>query len=192
MTLLGWTWAGWTLLAIATSLCLMLLRALTRARVLSHTGAAFLIVVAPQSLAVLAASLAGRLTLHWLAFAALIPFGLGLAAYVVVLTRFGFGELRTGKGDHWVSGGALAISTLACGELSQSSTALGTFGALHDLLRIASVVLWGLTIAWLPPLIGAEALWPRPRYDVRRWATVFPMGMYSVMSSTVGSVVAAP
>ncbi len=115
-----------------------------------------------------------------------------MAAYAVVLTGFDFGQLRTGSGDHWVSAGGLAISTLACGELSRAGMALGTFGAPHDLLRIASVVLWGLTVAWLPALIGAEALWPRPHYDVRCWATVFPLGMYSVMSLTVGHVAAAP
>jgi hypothetical protein len=56
LTLLGWSWAGWTLLAIATTLCLTALSAVRKARALPGTGAAFLVVVAPQSLTVLAAS----------------------------------------------------------------------------------------------------------------------------------------
>jgi tellurite resistance protein TehA-like permease len=39
---------------------------------------------------------------------------------------------------------------------------------------------------WLGPLIAAEVLAPRPRYDVRRWATVFPLGMYAACSFAVG------
>jgi hypothetical protein len=191
LTLLGWSWAGWTLLAIATTVCLMLLRVLRNARVLPSSGAAFLLVVAPQSLAVLAARLADRLSSRWLALAALFPFAFGLGAYVLVIARFDFAELRTGAGDHWVSGGALAISTLACGELSHATATLPALGGVHDPLRIASVVLWVLTVAWLPALVGAEALWTRGRYEVRRWATVFPLGMYAVMSFTVGAVTGA-
>ena len=33
--------------------------------------------------------------------------------------------------------------------------------------------------------------WPRVRYDVRRWATVFPVGMYSAMSFTAAGVLGA-
>ena len=166
-------------MAIATALWLLLLGVACRTPVLAGTGAAFLVVVAPQSLAVLAAALAEGLRLRWLGFGALAVFGFGLAAYVLALARFDFGQLRTGVGDHWVAGGAVAISTLACAELTQAAS-----GGLRGLLRIASVALWALSIAWLPVLIGAEARWIRTRYDVRRWATVFPLGMYSVMSIT--------
>lgn len=30
--------------------------------------------------------------------------------------------------------------------------------------------------------------WPRLAYDVRRWATVFPVGMYAAMSFTIEQV----
>jgi tellurite resistance protein TehA-like permease len=49
-----------------------------------------------------------------------------------------------------------------------------------------------LTIAWLPVLLAAEALRPRPGYDVRRWSTVFPVGMYAACSFAVGAAVHAP
>ncbi|MBV9423964.1 MAG: hypothetical protein JOZ98_13700 [Solirubrobacterales bacterium] len=111
-----------------------------------------------------------------------IPFALGLVAFVLVLARFDFAQLRTGPGDQWVSGGALAISTLACAELARAQAASHIVSGIHAPLRIASVALWGLTMFWLPALIAGEARWPRPSYDPRRWATVFPLGMYSVMS----------
>jgi tellurite resistance protein TehA-like permease len=188
LTLLGWSWAGSALLAIATALCLILPSGPWNARGFPSTGAAFLFVVAPQSLAVLAGALAERLALTWLVFGAFVPFAFGLGVYVLTVTRFDFAELRTGAGDQWVAGGAIAISTLACAELAQATTAMRTLGGLHVLLRIASVVLWAMTIAWLPVLIGGEARSTRPRFDVRRWATVFPLGMYSVMSVTTGAV----
>ncbi len=188
LTLLGWSWAGWALLVISAALPALLLPALARAGPLPRTGGSFLVVVAVQSLAVLAATLGSSTVRTWPALVALAPFVVGLAAYPVVLARFDVSELRHGAGDHWVSGGALAITTLSCAQIAHAlSVSRGPTG-LHDPLRIASLVLWGMTMAWLPALIAAEIRWPRPSYDVARWATVFPLGMYSVMSTATGSV----
>ncbi|MBT2405212.1 hypothetical protein J7I97_22630 [Streptomyces sp. ISL-87] len=35
----------------------------------------------------------------------------------------------------------------------------------------------GLSLAWYLVLLAAELGRFRPRYDIRRWATVFPLGM---------------
>ena len=43
-------------------------------------------------------------------------------------------------------------------------------------------------MVWLPPLVTAEILKPRLACDVRRWATVFPLGMYAASSITTGQV----
>jgi tellurite resistance protein TehA-like permease len=48
-----------------------------------------------------------------------------------------------------------------------------------------------LTMLWLPVLLLAEALRPRLRYDVRRWSTVFPVGMYAACSFAVGQAARA-
>lgn len=188
LTLLGWTWAGWALLVASVLLGALLLPALARPGPLPRTGGSFLLVVALQSLAVLAATIAASTARSWPALAALAPFLAGLAAYPVVLARFDFSELRDGAGDHWVSGGALAISTLACAQIEHAlSVSRGPTG-FHDPLRVGSLVLWGLTVVWLPALIVAEVRWPRPSYNAARWATVFPLGMYSVMSTATGRV----
>ncbi len=182
LTILGWTWAGWTLLAVAAIVWLVLVGSVVgRAHT---TGAEFLLVVAPQSLAVLAALLGQRLGVLWPAVLALAPFLVGLWTYAVVLSRFDFKEPRRGLGDHWVAGGALAISTLACAVIARVASLHHASGS--EPLRIITVVFWCLTAAWLPPLLMAEVRWPRLRYDVRRWATVFPLGMYAVMSVAGG------
>ncbi len=185
LTLAGWTWLGWAMLVIASGSCLVLLVLGARVRTLPRVGAAFLVVVAPQSLAVLAATLGHRLGLDWPAAIGLLAFAFGLRAYGLVLRRFDFDQLRTGTGDQWVAGGALAISALAFGQIAAD------LFAGSDVSQAASVVLWGTAIAWLPALIITELRWPRPRYDVRRWATVFPLGMYSVMSFAVGGLAGA-
>jgi hypothetical protein len=179
--LAGWTGIAVAMLGIAIVLTGYLARALLVARPRPRTGAAFLLTVAPQSLAVLTGLIAGRLSLRWLAAVALAPFACGLVTYVAVLKCFDLRQLRVGAGDHWVSGGALAITTLACAEIARA------IGASRTTAEVTSVALWAATIAWLPVLIGAEIRWPRPRYDIRRWATVFPLGMYSVSTYAVGA-----
>lgn len=41
---------------------------------------------------------------------------------------------------------------------------------------------------WLPVLLLGELRRPRLRYGVRRWSTVFPVGMYAACSFVVGDV----
>lgn len=45
-----------------------------------------------------------------------------------------------------------------------------------------------MAVAWILPLVVCEVIRPRLSYDVRRWATVFPFGMYAACSFTVGAV----
>jgi tellurite resistance protein TehA-like permease len=192
LTMLGWSWAGIALLAIALAFWLVLL-----APVLSHwstptVGVSLVLTVSTESLAVLAAALAASEHANWLLAAALAPWLLGLGVYVFVISRFDIRQLAVGHGDHWITGGALAISTLAAGRITLAARSLGALHGAQGALQDASVVLWALTIAWLPLLLGAEVRWPRPHYDVRRWSTVFPIGMYAACSFLVASAVYAP
>jgi tellurite resistance protein TehA-like permease len=188
LVLLGWYWSGWPLLVIC-ALLLVLLRRGLRAASRSSAGAGFLIVVAPQSSVVLATQLARRQHVAWLALASLALFAISVAAYAIALRRFELGALRTGRGEQWIAGGALAISALACAQLAQAGAPAHTLRDIHAELRIASVVLWALAIAWLPVLIVAEVRWPRLAYNVRRWSTVFPVGTYAAMSFAVARVI---
>lgn len=189
LAMLGWTWAGIAALAIAAVVWALLLTP-----VLSHwttptDGSSLLLVVATESLAVLAALLAASERADWLLAAALVPFVLGLGFYVFVIVRFGLHELTAGLGDHWITGGALAISTLAAGKLLTGAKALAILGDGGGVLKTVALSLWVLSMLWLPALVGAELLHPRLRYDVRRWGTVFPFGMYAACSFVIGAAV---
>jgi hypothetical protein len=192
LVLLGWGWAGSALLAVATLLWVALLAPVLRNWATPTVGVAFVLAVSTQSLAVLSAVLAVSEHAPWLLYAALAPFLLGLGFYAFVLARFDVRQLFVGHGDHWVTGGALAISTLAAARITLASRSLETLTPLAGVLETLSVVLWALAIAWLPVLVIAEAVRPRPGYDTRRWSTVFPVGMYAVCSFIAGAAAHAP
>jgi len=192
LVVLGWDWAGIVLLVIAFAFWLVLLRPVLGHWITPTVGVSLVLTVSTESLAVLSASLAAGERAEWLLYAALVPFLLGLAFYVFVISRFDLRELVVGRGDHWITGGALAISTLAAGRITLTAHSLYQLSAQAGTLKTVSVVLWALTIAWLPVLLAAEVLRPRPGYDVRRWSTVFPVGMYAACSFVVGAAVHAP
>lgn len=182
----GWDWVGITLLVIASVLWLGLLTPVLRNWTVPTIGASFILTVSTESIALLAAVLALSEHVRWLLAVSLVPFVLGLAFYMFVLARFDFGQLAVGRGDHWVSGGALAISTVVAGRITIASKSLGMFSAQHGTFQDVALALWVLTILWLPVLVAAELLYPRLQYNVRRWSTVFPVGMYAACSFIVG------
>jgi hypothetical protein len=150
------------------------------------TGTSFLLAVATQSVAVLAATLAASDRLGWLLLLAGLACLAGLASYVFVAWRFDIHAVATGAGDHWVAGGALAIAALVAGKIAAAATAVAGFSGWHDALSAAALAIWCLAIAWFVPLVVGEVIWPRLRYHVLRWATVFPVGMYAACSVAVG------
>ena len=152
------------------------------------TGISFVVGVATDGLALLSATLAIVFRAGWLVSAAVVLLLLGLALYVFTAARFDLGQLLTGMGDHWIAGGALAISALAAGVITEAAGTLGRFSPEHQVLATGTLVLWCLALAWVPVLLVCEAVRPRLKYDLRRWATVFPLGMYAACSFTVGQV----
>jgi hypothetical protein len=178
---------GFALLVAAAGIAALAFRRAARAARLIRSGRAFLLTVAPASLAVLAALLAARERAIWLWWAALAACALGLFAYLALLTGFDRRALRAGRGDQWVAGGALAISALAVAELSRYP-AIAAGAALHAV----AVALWASSVAWLVALIAYELYSPRLRHDPLRWSTVFPVGMYAVSSFVVSEVARLP
>ncbi|MER5557407.1 MULTISPECIES: tellurite resistance/C4-dicarboxylate transporter family protein [unclassified Streptomyces] len=174
LSALGWQSAAAALLALAAALWPVLLIAVVRHWQRRMPGAAFLVCVATQGLGVLAATLSLADGVAWLGWAALVAFGAGLVLYGEALVRFDVREVRVGAGDQWIGGGALAISAVTASKLALCP--LWT-GAAHTALRTAALVLLGLNLTACGLLLAAEAYRPRPRYDIRRWSTVFPVGM---------------
>jgi tellurite resistance protein TehA-like permease len=180
--LLGWGRIATAALALALVLWLALVPEIVRAPRERAVGTSFLVVVATESIAALAALVSEAESVRWLAAAAVAPLVLGLAVYPLVARRFDLNELASGRGDQWVAGGALAIAALACAEVGSA-----TSGALETTLDRGALVPWGLAIAWLPVLVVGEVRGTRRGFDLRRWATVFPVGMYAACSFLVGN-----
>lgn len=188
LTLAGWNWAGAGLLALGAAVWLGLVPVVLRHWQTPTIGGSFILTVATESLALLGATVAIAYRAGWLVYVALVLFCLGLGFYALVLSRFQFRQLTLGAGDHWVTGGALAISTLAAGRIAFAAQSTGGLSSGHDVFQTVALVLWCLTMVWLPALIAAEILRPRLAYSVRRWSTVFPFGMYAACSFVVGAL----
>jgi hypothetical protein len=176
------------LLAVAAIGSVLLVPPVLRYWKTPTTGVSFILGVATDGVALLGATLSVAFRAGWLLWAAALLLLLGLVFYVVTLARFDLRQLVTGHGDHWIAGGALAISALCAGKITQAAGALGLFTRLHQVFTIGTFVLWVLAVAWILPLLVTEVVRPRLAYDVRRWATVFPFGMYAACSVTVGQV----
>ncbi|MEU6356965.1 tellurite resistance/C4-dicarboxylate transporter family protein [Streptomyces sp. NPDC047072] len=190
---LGWTTLAEALLALAALLWPILIVPVVTHWKRPMPGGVFLGCVATQGLAVLGATLAAAVSTAWLAHTALVLFWLGLVLYGAALARFDLRQVAEGAGDHWVAGGALAISALAGAKLLAADTArlyLWNDDA-HGALRAVTVTLLVLDLAWYAVLLAAECARPRLRYDVRRWATVFPMGMAAAATLSVAAAVDA-
>ncbi|MFB7174041.1 tellurite resistance/C4-dicarboxylate transporter family protein [Streptomyces sp. NPDC056254] len=182
LSLFGWQTAAAALLVLAALVWPGLLLNVVRHWRRGMPGGAFLGCVATQGLAVLAAALAAVDRQDWLARAALAAFCLGLVLYVAALFRFDLHEVAGGAGDHWVAGGALSISALAGSRLTASPV---WSGWEHTALRTVTLVALTVSLGWYVVLLTAELRHPRPRYDIRRWATVFPLGMTSTACLSV-------
>ncbi|MFD9649986.1 tellurite resistance/C4-dicarboxylate transporter family protein [Streptomyces mirabilis] len=188
---LGWEVPAEALFALSAALWPGLLLLVVRQWRPRMPGAVFLGCVATQGLAVLGATLAPATHTDWLAHTALALFWLGLLLYTTALFYFDYREVATGAGDQWVAGGALAISALAGSRLILAYQADIYLWNNDDngVLRWVTEALLVLVLGWYCVLAVAEALWPRPRYDVLRWATVFPLGMTAVAVLSVAAAI---
>jgi len=186
---LGWQTLAEALLALSALLWPVLIVLVVGHWKRRMPGAVFLACVATQGLAVLGATLAGALSTSWLARVALVLFWLGLVAYGLALAHFDLRQVTQGAGDHWVAGGAMAISALAGSKLIAADSARLYLWNDDDrgVLRAVTLALLVLDLSWYVVLLLAEIGWRRPHYDVRRWATVFPMGMTAAATLSVAA-----
>ncbi len=186
LTLLGWRWAGAVIIVVAAALWFALVGRVLRRWVTPAVGASFMLTVSTESLAILLAELGLTSGAGWLILLSVVALALGVGFYGFVIRRFDLRQLLVGRGDHWVAGGALAISALACALVTQAGVALHLLGG-GAALRAATLVLWAAAVAWLPFLVVTELVSRRVFYDTRRWSTVFPVGMYAACSFVAGT-----
>jgi tellurite resistance protein TehA-like permease len=119
-------------------------------------------------------------------------FVVGLVLYAFVVARFDWRQLAVGAGDHWVLAGALAITSLAAAQVLLASAHLGLLPRVQVPLRALDLGVWAAAMLGYAVLVVCELRWPRPRYDIRRWATVFPLGMAAAASFAVARVERLP
>lgn len=145
----------------------------------TEAAGSLLTIVATESLAVLAAALDDHGTAQ-LRVPALALWALGLALYPLIAGRIVHGALREARFEPtlWIVMGALAITTLAAAELLLDRGALGSAIALAT---------WSAASAAIPFLVVSELKTRRWRYEMARWSSVFPLGMYAVASRVLGS-----
>ncbi|MGY4960139.1 tellurite resistance/C4-dicarboxylate transporter family protein [Streptomyces sp. 900105245] len=194
LSMLGWETLAAALLALSALLWPGLLVYVMRHWARRMPGSVFLCCVATQGLAVLGATLAAAVETAWLAHTAMVLFWLGLVLYGLALLRFDLRQVLEGAGDQWIAGGALAISALAGARLIAAGDGSMYLWNLDDrgVLRDVTAALLALDLAAYVVLLVAEAVRPRLRYDVRRWATVFPMGMTAAATLSVSAAMDAP
>ncbi|MFD5481037.1 SLAC1 family transporter [Streptomyces hawaiiensis] len=191
----GFSAAGLQPLAEALlALALLLWAVLLTVEVRGRRGTVFLRCVATQGLAVLGATLAAADAVAWLAHAALVLFWLGLALYGFALFRFEPRQVEEGRGDHWLTTGALAVSSLAGAKLlSADSARLYLWNEENTgALRTTTVTLLVLALIACVALLLAELFWPRHHYDVRRWATVFAAVVTAAATLAVADALDVP
>lgn len=188
----GWHWLAAALLAIGALLCVAIVPGVLANWMRPTVGTSFLLAVSVFALSALAQVVAAEHSARWLVSAGAFLLVLGLISYAIVAASFDASQLLSGSGDQWIAGGALAIGALATAELLDSSEALHVLGSFDGVLSTVGWVLWAAAIAWLPILVAAEVTRLRLGFDVRRWATVFPVGMYAAMSFALGRVLDSP
>lgn len=160
-------------------------------------------VVGTQSLAIVAVALAGA----WHANALRQPlveiavclWGVGVVLYlvlvVIIVLRLMVVEVTPGEMGpaYWIAMGATAISVRAAAGILSLPSRVGSFsvGEVHSFVVGASVVLWSFGTWWIPLLV-LFGLWRHVlrryplSYEPRLWSMVFPLGMYTVASYTLG------
>lgn len=159
---------------------------LRRPRVSGLSGGSLLLVVGTESLGVLGAILA----LHHeapLVAVALGAWALGLALYPLVAGAVVAGAVRGRRFDPdlWIVMGALAIATVAGGELLIALRGLRELAGLRAALPDLDLATWALASAAVPPLVVTELRVRRWRYEASRWSFVFPLAMYGVASHVI-------
>ena len=178
--------------------------AAARRPVLGEINGTWLVwVVATQSLSIVAAAVAPSAPATWLRTdlpaVAVSLWGLGVMLYlvfiVIIFLRLLLIEVTPAEMGpaYWIAMGATAISVRAAAGIlalhDPHSTVL--VAVMRPFVVGLSVVLWAFGTWWIPLLvllgIWRYVLRRYPRtYEPRLWNVVFPLGMYTVASFSLG------
>lgn len=170
----------------------------------SVNGTWFVWVVASQSVAVASATVEPYMSGigDGLADLAVLAWSVGVIWYVAVgvflASRLMLYDLKPEelKPPYAVSMGALAITILA-GTKIVEMTNMAMVVSTRQLISGVTVVFWAFTTALVPMLV--IAVWWRhfkhkvsKRYESSIWSAIFPLGMYSMASMSLGQADSLP
>ena len=170
-------------------------------------GGWLVVVVAPQSVALLTVLIAARGLFAGLApglmFVALALWLIGGALYLWLITlvfyRYTFVALAPAdvSPTDWIEMGAAAISALAGATLVRHAGLSPPVGDIVPFVKGLTLFWWAIATWWIPLLV-ILASWRcltggRPiAYNVLDWGGVFPLGMYSVSTYGLMEILDAP
>jgi tellurite resistance protein TehA-like permease len=129
-------------------------------------GTWFLLTVATESIAVLAALLLVRDGGDLLAFAALAAFTLGVTLYLIVMTmvflRWTFMELDPTEADPpaWIAAGAVAITVLAGSNLLLVAPSSPRIDRVASFIEGIVVLAWATATFWFPLMVAIGVVAP--------------------------------
>lgn len=170
------------------------------------TGAWLIAVVATQSIALLAASIAGEWSQplrQELNFFALSMWLWGGMLYIWIISLIFYREtfLVFSPGDltppYWINMGAMAISTLVGTRLIQNIPDASLLASLLPFLKGFTILYWATGTWWIPMLLVLE-VWQHLirrfplHYDPLYWGAVFPLGMYSLATKKLAGSLGLP
>jgi tellurite resistance protein TehA-like permease len=175
----------------------LILRPGERDRDAGPDGSWLLWVVALQSLSLVVATVDLGIP-HAAAMLSVSLWGSGVVLYLA-LTALVINRLltsRVGSSDllpsYWILTGATAISTLAALRLQGTAHAPTFITDVYPVITGAAYVLWSFGTWWVPLLVvigawrytaGHQPL----RFELGLWSILFPLGMYSTASMTLGA-----
>ncbi|MGH7980350.1 MAG: tellurite resistance/C4-dicarboxylate transporter family protein, partial [Limisphaerales bacterium] len=160
-------------------------------------GVWLLTVVSTESICVLGALIAPFSKSAELILFPSLTFCLAGAAFymffiTLILYRWMFFKMRPEKlsPDYWIDMGALAIITLSLSLLLSVSSRWELLGQLSPFLIGLMLLFWAMATWWIPFLCIVE-IWRHTYgrvpfiYGPDYWSLVFPLGMYSVATTTL-------
>jgi tellurite resistance protein TehA-like permease len=157
---------------------------------------------AVSELIVMIASTASDGSAQPLVFVALVLWLAGGALYLWIMTliffRYTFLPMQPTDltPSYWINMGAVAISALAGTRLIEHAELSPVASGMLPFIKGFTLFFWSIGSWWIPMLLSL-GFWRHflcgvpLRYDPLYWGAVFPLGMYSVSTGHLGSVLDA-